>query len=218
MMIQGICFDMDGLLVDTERQGLRASQAAARLQHHTLSDERLHAMMGVSIAAIKGWLCQWFPGRIDPDQWERDWRRLMRESIRTEGLTLKPHAAETLARLKARGFRLALCTSNTSSAAAEYLRIAGWEDAFDQIVTGDMVRSSKPAPDIYLLGARRLGLAPGLCCGVEDSYNGIRAVRAAGIVSVMIPDLLPYTEACAPDVDHLLSDLSQLEALLTAKE
>lgn len=217
-MIQGICFDMDGLLVDTERLGAPTSQEASRRQGCTLSDKQLHDMMGVSIATIKGWLLQWFPGRIDPDQWHRDWCRLMLESIRTEGLPLKPHADEALARLKAQGFRLALCTSNAPNVVAEYLQIAGWEDVFDQVITGDMVQSSKPAPDIYLLGAKRLGLTPGQCCGVEDSYNGIRAVRAAGMLSVMIPDLLPYTEACAPFVDHLLDNLSQLETLLSAKE
>ncbi len=217
-MIQGVCFDMDGLLVDTERRGIPTLQAAARLQGCTLSDEQMRTMVGVNMIATRANLLRWFPGKIDPAQWEADWCRLMLASIRAEGLPLKPHADEALAHLRARGFRLALCTSNAPHVVAEYLQIAGWESAFDQVITGDMVQNSKPSPDIYLLGARRLGLEPSQCCGVEDSYNGIRAVRAAGMVSVMIPDLLPYTDDCAPFVDHLLSDLAQLETLLSAKE
>ena len=77
-----------------------------------------------------------------------------------------------------------------------------------------MVLNGKPAPDIYLLGARELGLEPSECLGVEDSVNGVKAVRAAGLRCVMIPDSLPYTPELAPCVDTLLSGLSELEAMI----
>ena len=96
----------------------------------------------------------------------------------------------------------------------EYLALAGWEDAFDQVVTGYMVQNGKPAPDIYLLGARELDATPCECLGVEDSVNGVKAVRAAGMRCAMIPDVLPYTQGLAPYVDMLLSDLSEVEAII----
>ena len=77
-----------------------------------------------------------------------------------------------------------------------------------------MVQNGKPAPDIYLLGAQRLGLEPSACLGVEDSVNGVKAVRAAGLRCVMIPDVLPYTPELVPYVDTLLSDLSELGAII----
>ena len=71
---------------------------------------------------------------------------------------------------------------------------------FDTVVTGDMIQNGKPAPDIYLLAAERLGVDPADCIGVEDSLNGVRAVAAAGMRAVMIPDLIPPT----PEVEDLL--------------
>ena len=65
---------------------------------------------------------------------------------------------------------------------------------FDTIVTGDMIEHGKPAPDIYLLAAERLGVDPAECIGVEDSLSGVRAVCAAGMRAVMVPDLIPPTE------------------------
>ena len=72
------------------------------------------------------------------------------------------------------------------------------QNAFDVMICGPEGGRSKPAPDIYLEAARRLGLEPGECLGVEDSRNGLRSLTAAGCVSVMIPDLLPYDDSLAP--------------------
>ena len=82
----------------------------------------------------------------------------------------------------------------------------------DDLRPGGAARS-KPCTDIYLEAAHRLGLEPGECLGVEDSRNGLRSLTAAGCVSVMIPDLLPYDDSLAPYVKHRLSDLGQLCAL-----
>ena len=82
--------------------------------------------------------------------------------------------------------------SSSVGTVQEYLDINGFGPLFDVIVTGDRVAHGKPAPDIYLRAAELLQLAPAECAGVEDSLNGVKAVRAAGMRSVMIPDLLPY--------------------------
>ena len=88
----------------------------------------------------------------------------------------------------------------------------------DVIVTGDRVAHGKPAPDIYLRAAELLQLAPAECAGVEDSLNGVKAVRAAGMRSVMIPDLLPYGPDFAPYVDVRLNSLHELLGALEEKE
>lgn len=213
-MIRGVCFDMDGVLLDTETLGGVVMREAAALQDCPLTLAQWHSLLGQNMASTRVSLRAFFPGRIDPDRFIRDWCELMLAHIRREGLPFKPHAREVLQHLRQRGIRLALCTSNAAEVVAEYLRIAGWEHAFDQVVTGEMIVSSKPAPDIYLRGAALLGLDPAECAGVEDSYNGVRAVRAAGMYSVMIPDILPWCEEVAPCTDAVLTSLGELEPLL----
>ena len=213
-MIRGVCFDMDGVLLDTEQLGGVIMREAAALQGCSMTDAQWKALLGQNMASTRVSLRAFFPGRVDPDQFIRDWCELMMARIRREGLPFKPYAREILQRLRQRGIRLALCTSNAAEVVREYLRIAGWEKAFDQVITGEMIDSGKPAPDIYLRGAELLGLPPGECMGVEDSYNGVRAVRAAGMSSVMIPDILPWCEEVAPFTDEVLSSLRELEPLL----
>lgn len=217
-MIRGFCFDMDGVLFDTERQGGVILQEAAKRQGAVLSDARWHSLLGVSMAHTRQALLEWFHGRVDPDRFLEDWRVITLAERRRHGMPLKPGAREVLDRLRQRGMKLALCTSNAADVVAEYLRLAGWEGLFDQVVTGNMVTRCKPDPEIYLTGARLLGLTPAECVGIEDSVNGVRSVRAAGMVSVMIPDVLPYTEELAPYVDLKLDNLRQLEAAILSKE
>ncbi len=215
---QAVCFDMDGVLLDTELLGGAIPAEAAQLQGCTLLQAQQDALIGANMQSTKDAFERWFPGRIDGDRFILDWCRLMLSHIRRDGLPYKPGARETLVSLRERGLRLALCTSNAADVVAEYLYIAGWENAFDAVVTGDMVPHGKPAPDVYLLGAEMLRVPPAACVGVEDSVNGVKAVRAAGMRCVMIPDLLPFTDDLTPYVDHLLTGLNQLEGVLLKKE
>ncbi|MGN0777658.1 MAG: HAD-IA family hydrolase, partial [Aristaeellaceae bacterium] len=213
-MIRGVCFDMDGVLLDTERLGGIVMKEVAAMQDCPLTDAQWQALLGKNMEATKEGLRTFFPGKIDADRFIRDWCEVMMARIRREGLPFKPGAREVLARLRARGIRLALCTSNAAEVVAEYLRVAGWEHAFDQIITGDMIAHGKPAPDIYLRGAELLSLRPEECLGVEDSYSGVRAVRAAGMHCVMIPDILPWCSEVASMTDDVLTSLAELEPLL----
>lgn len=213
-MIKAVCFDMDGVLLDTEHLGTAVLYEAGRLQDCQLTKAQADSLIGANMQSTKDALNRWFPDRIDADRFVEDWCRIMLEHIRRNGPPLKPYAREILCNLRQKGIKLALCTSNMAPVVMEYLAMLGWENAFDQIITGGMIEHGKPAPDIYLLGAEKLGVAPAECIGVEDSINGIRALRAAGMHSVMIPDMLPYTPDLAPYVDTLLTGLQELESLI----
>lgn len=217
-MIRGFCFDMDGVLFDSERVGYDILRRAALRQNAELTRDQWHSLLGASMAHTRQAIKTWYDGRVDADRFLADWLEETLAYARTEGIPLKPHARETLDGLRWRGMRLALCTSNAPEVVDAYLGLSGLDRMLDQVVTGPMVAHGKPAPDIYLLGAQRLGLPPEECAGVEDSFNGVRAVRAAGMYSVMVPDVLPYAAQWAPYVDLCLHDLSELEHAIWMKE
>jgi len=213
-MIHAICFDMDGVLVDSERMSLRLVGEAAALQGCIMTPEQCLLSIGANDARFRKILNDLFPGRIDVDRFMQDWFDLTMDYVRREGVPLMPYARETLARMRALGMKIALCTSNVPEVVHEYLALAGLREFFDVIVTGDMVVHSKPDPEIYLQGAQKLGVAPCECAGVEDSVSGVKAVRAAGMTCVMVPDVQPYTEALKQYVDHHIEHLDRLEEVL----
>lgn len=215
-MIRAFCFDMDGVLFDTEKLGCGVMQEAASLQGIPLSHAQWRSLLGANMQTTREALNRWYPGQADPERFIDDWCRLMLCKLREDGMPFKPGAPDILSKLRRRGMKLALCTSNAREVVAEYLSLSGLTDAFDRIITGEMIREGKPAPDIYLMGAEKLGVAPAECVGVEDSVNGVRSVRASGMRSVMIPDMIPYTPDLAPYVDLHLNTLSDLDAAIFA--
>ena len=212
-MIRAVCFDMDGVLTDTERMGLPVMQEAAARQRYLMTEDQWRTLLGTTMEDTGRALTTYYPG-IDLPRFMQDWYDLTMARIRREGLPKKPGADAILQTLRKRGLKLALCTSNGAQVVAEYMEIAGWAKAFDVIVTGNLVVRGKPDPEIYLQAAERMGVKPEECIGVEDSPRGLQAVRAAGMYSVMIPDMQPWSEALIPLIDARLERLEELEGLL----
>ncbi len=186
-MIRGVCFDMDGLLIDSEPLGAKMMFKAVEEQGCNLTVEQQRSSLGMNADATKAAMRKWFGDAIDPEQYMSDWFRLMKEYIRENGVPEKTGAREALAALKVRGVRTALVTSNDPTLVNDYLRLSGFDAYLDFVVTGNQVVHGKPAPDIYLLAAEKLGLSPDECAGVEDSLNGVKAIRSAGMLSVILP-------------------------------
>ncbi len=214
-MIRGVCFDMDGLLFDTERLGAKVMGQAAELQGFHVTEPQWRSVIGKSLAATQEALRRWFGPEMDTERFVADWCRLMLEHVRRDGIPEMPGARAALEGLRRRGIATALVTSNGRPVVEEYLALSGFAPYFDQVITGEMAARSKPAPDIYLVGAERLGLPPEACAGVEDSVNGVKAIRAAGMLCVMVPDIVPYGPELAPHVDICLNSLWELEQALT---
>lgn len=213
-MISGVCFDMDGVLLDTESLSFPMMRKAIAMQGETLTEVQWQTLLGVNLAHTCASLNTWYQGRVQPEQFFRDWVDVTFDYVHEHGIPKKPGADDILRLLRQQGKKIALCTSNNVQVVEEYLHLASWEEAFDAVITGDQVKQGKPAPDIYLKGAEALGLSPAMCMAVEDSVNGVKSAKAAGMLTVMIPDMLPYTDVLAPFVDHKLDSLMALETLL----
>jgi len=212
-MIQAVLFDMDGLLIDSERIYAQGVLAVAGGLGCAISEEMLQEALGTTDAVTDAIFARDNPGYDGPALRRAlgDWLRQGGYDRRMPG---KPYAGELLRRLTGRGVPCGLVTSSSRATAENYLRQAGMFDLFSVVVTGDLGLPSKPAPDVYLHAAQQLGIPIGACAVLEDSPNGLRAGRAAGAVTVMVPDLVPYTEALAPVCDHVVQNLMEAEAIL----
>ena len=124
--------------------------------------------------------------------------RSIKEELMENELAAKPFAVKALSVLKDHGFALGLATSSYRPVAERELEPFGMQAYFDSITCGDEIEHGKPAPDIYLLAAERLGMWPEECAVVEDSPNGVRAGAAAGMPVFLVPDTIePTSEMCS---------------------
>ncbi|MCI6377707.1 MAG: HAD family phosphatase [Clostridiales bacterium] len=214
-MIQAVLFDMDGVLLDTERLGREIMIRACAQRGYAFSPELYISILGCTQELSRRILADTFGPAFPYEEIMRQFHQELLQIALADGLPVKPGLLACMEGLKARGVRRALATSTARPIVEKYMaRLPLMQNCFDAMVCGAEGGRSKPEPDIYLEAARRLGLAPGDCLGVEDSLNGLRSLTAAGCVSVMIPDLLPYNESLAGVVKHRLSDLGQVCALI----
>ena len=187
--MKGAIFDMDGLLLDSERLYQSCWQQLARDRGLTLPSDFAVRITGSGPKQAHLVLRSCYPDD-DPDALTRECMAMMVEREKTD-LQLKPGAADLLPALKKAGYRLAVASSSPRDMVLTNLGRTGIDSYFDVVVCGDEVSRGKPDPDIFLLAAERLGLLPGDCYVLEDSPNGLLAARAAGCRPVMIPDLVP---------------------------
>ncbi|MDE7362314.1 MAG: HAD family phosphatase [Oscillospiraceae bacterium] len=190
-MVKAVVFDMDGLLLDTEKLLVRfwvqaANEAGFPMEReHALSIRSLHRKFAVPF--LQGLFGEEF------DYFKIRSRRmeLMSAYLAENPLELKKGARELLGYLNENGIRAAIATATDLERTRDYLTRVGIFDCFDKIVCATMVEEGKPKPDIYIYAARELGLPPGECMALEDSPNGVRSAASAGCVTVMVPDLTP---------------------------
>ncbi len=136
------------------------------------------------------------------------------ENELSKGVPIKDGALTALIWLKERGYKTAIATSSTVATAQRYLEATGMAEYFDKIVSGNQLERGKPCPDIFLMAAGELGSSPEKCMVAEDSFNGVRAGNAAGMYTVMIPDLIQPDEEIKSLADELLTTLAGIPDLL----
>lgn len=199
-----VIFDLDGTLLATEQMTIETGEAALARMGRVAPDGLLASLVGIDEPTSRGILRDHLGADFDFPHLDRMWAEAMIERRDRDGIPLRPHVHTLLDALRAAGLAFAIATSSTGDQAREKLAAAGLTDSFDIVVTRSDVPSPKPAPDVYLLAARRLGIEPARCLAFEDSDVGAIAARAAGMTVVQVPDMVPLS---GENADFLATDL-----------
>ncbi len=207
--IGAVVFDLDGVLVDSEHVWDEVREELARERGGHWHERAQADMMGMSSIEWSRYMHDVIGLKDPPGEISAEVVRRM-EARYAEHLPLVDGAVETVERL-ARAFRLGLASSSNRPLIEVVLEKAGLADLFEATVSSEEVERGKPAPDVFLEAARRLGVPPRRCAAIEDSGNGIRAAHAAGMRVVAIPNrrYRPPAEALAL-ADVVLESLSDL--------
>ncbi|MFB4280027.1 HAD family hydrolase [Nonomuraea sp. MTCD27] len=191
--MEAVFFDMDGLLVDSERVWLEIeTEVMARLGAEWTLAHQAHLVGGSMERTVDYMLA--VSGADVPPETVSEWMTGGMVARLTDGVHVMPGASELLEALRAEGVPVALVTSSLRQIADAVLKGFGRE-RFDCVVTADDVTRTKPDPEPYLTAARLLGVEPVRCVVLEDSPNGVAAATAAGCAVVAVPSLLPVEAA-----------------------
>ncbi len=213
-------FDMDGVLFDTEALCLESWKAVAdekRLddRYDVKIKDVFMKCIGTTELRTKEIVLESYGDDFEYDNLRREASVWFHNYIDEYGMPVKSGAVELLGYLRRVGLPIALASSTRYEKVIEELESAGLAGYFDVIVGGDMLKRSKPAPDIYLMACEKLGISPSVSAAVEDSFNGVRSAYSAGMKVIMVPDLLMPDEEMRGKCVLTVSRLDELVGVIT---
>ncbi|RPH67031.1 MAG: HAD family phosphatase [Burkholderiales bacterium] len=209
-----VVFDMDGLMIDTERVALECWIESARVAGWEISRETCLALVGLGQRESRQALLDRMGGKFPLAEVSARGRERYLQRLRGEGVAVKPGLIELLDWLAARAVPVAVATSTQHELALEKLALAGLRHRFETIVCGDQVPKGKPAPDVYREAMTRIDVDPAQCIALEDSEIGLRAAHAAGLTCIVVPDLLPPSPEYEPLAHAIVPTLRDAHRLV----
>jgi HAD superfamily hydrolase (TIGR01509 family) len=208
---------MDGLMLDTERLAIPAWRDAKEAIGVDFDMSLLDAMVGRNYQDCRAMILERHGDAFPTDRLMEAWRIAYDAIVERDGIAIKHGLVDLLDWLEQAGVPKAVATSTRRSRAAAKLASAGLDARFAALVGGDEVSRGKPAPDIFLLAAERLGAPPSSCLVLEDSAPGVRAALAAGMTPIMVPDqhappadILAAGTVVLPTLEHVHAHLRAL--------
>lgn len=213
VIMKGVIFDMDGVILDSETISDRTWMAAAKERNLEINIDLINKCRGTNkndtIAIFK----KFYGEDFDGEGFLTRTSELFHQIEESEGIPLMHYAKEILAYLKPK-YTLALASSTRGPTVERQLRTAGVIDFFETRTTGDMVVHSKPDPEIYLMACKSVGLEPAECYAIEDSLNGIKSAYTAGLKPIMVIDKIQPTEEIKKMCVAIYDSLEGLKELL----
>lgn len=217
-MLKAVIFDMDGLIVDTEKLLQRFWVEAAQFYGYPMTKEHVLQIRSLSAKLASPLLKRIVCEEFDYPKVRLKRLELMNAYIEKNGIEKKKGIDELLDYLDTTPLKKAVCTATDEHRTKLYLESIGIYDRFDKHISGNMIANGKPAPDIYLYACKQLGLEPGECIALEDSPNGITSAYDAGCMPIMVPDLTqpddvtrPKTIAVCESLDKVIDVIEKMD-------
>lgn len=204
-----VIFDMDGTIFDSERLVLECWERIGKKYGIPDIGEVFMQCIGTNKVRTQEIVFGHYGKDFPYEKFSGESSVLFHEITEKEGLPVKVGAREILAYLREQDVPLGLASSTRLAVVTQELKDAGLYEYFQTVVGGDLLKNSKPAPDIYLMTCERMGVLPEYTYAIEDSYNGIRSAHAAGLHPIMVPDMMPATQEMEELSERVFTDLVQ---------
>lgn len=210
-MLEAIIFDMDGVLVDSEYTYFQSKSQILSEAGHEVEDSYHFQFMGTTSDYMWEKMKQEFSLPLSVAEYIQQMTALRQAIIKRDGIRVIPHVQEFVKGLSQAGLKLAVASSSSLAEIKVNLAEIGLSEYFSEVVSTEEVEHSKPAPDVYLAAAERIGIVPENCLGIEDTKNGTGAVRNAGMVCVGFANPA-FPKQDLAFADRVVSSFSELDA------
>lgn len=208
--LQAVIFDVDGLMLDSERLVMRSWDIAGEKMGYGPLGHNIYHTLGMNLKGREEYFKRVYGEDFPFAEFTEVYREESRKIQEREGVPVKKGLPELMAFLKKEGFALAVATSSSRERTKEKLKGCGVWDDFSVIICGDQVHRSKPDPEIYEKAGAALRAEPGKTLVLEDSQNGLKSALNAGMLPIMIPDILRSVPELEPLIEAKLDDLAQV--------
>ena len=215
MGIKAVLFDMDGLMIDTESLSTEAFINSAKAQGYNMTKEETLKVLGYTKASIYQFWIDYFQGtKVDGKKLVDNHYEYIEKVLYTVGPEKMPFVEELLKYLRENNYKIAVASSSDTADIKNNLEKTKLEKYIDAIASGAEVENGKPAPDVFLLAAKRLDVDPKDCLILEDSKAGIKAGKASGAKVFMVPDMFTVDKECEDTADRILNNLGEVIEIL----
>ena len=218
MNIKAVLFDMDGLMVDTESLATEAFIHSAKKQGYDMTKEETLLVLGFTTKSIYDFWENYFKNSdVSGKQLVDDHYKYIENILFTTGPRKMPYIEELLKYLKNSNYKVAVASSSNMNHIINNMEKTGLKKYIDEFASGAEVENGKPAPDVFLLAAKRLGVKPEECLVLEDSKAGVMAGSSAGAKVIMIPDMFKPDEVCKEKAYRIVNNLGEVISILEEK-
>lgn len=218
MNIKAVLFDMDGLMVDTESLATEAFIHSAKKQGYDMTKEEILLVLGFTTKSIYEFWENYFKNSdVSGKQLVDDHYKYIENILFTTGPRKMPYIEELLKYLKESNYKVAVASSSNMNHIINNMEKTGLKKYIDEFASGAEVENGKPAPDVFLLAAERLGVKPEECLVLEDSKAGVLAGSSAGAKVIMVPDMFKPDEECKERTYRIVGNLGEVISILEEK-
>ena len=201
---------MDGVIIDSEQAVIDCWKITADKYGIPDIEVFCHKVLGVNSENTRKIFNEMYEGRFSYDDFKPGMRDLFNTRFENGDVKVKPGCRELLNFLKENGIKTAICSSTSEAAVKREMKWVGLYELFDVYMCGDQVTRSKPDPEIWLKGLDKLGVKADNAAAIEDSYNGVRSAKAAGLYTFMVPDLIEPDDEMKSLADEILPSLNEV--------